>query len=178
VPTFPGDPDAVVRQLVSGGADLRENGRPVVTANPAAGGDRERLAEPLAPARVVLEFDVPVLPRAEPNVGGSLRAKLARKAEVKRAVADALGQFLLVGTVLRLPRPAAVTLTRYGRRQLDSDNLAGSLKVVRDTVALLVYDSSTDSEAAGFTWACRQERTKGPGFVRVRCQTTVPEEAA
>lgn len=45
----------------------------------------------------------------------------------------------VVGAVLRLhrppPVPAVVTITRIAPRPLDSDNLAGSAKAVRDTVA-------------------------------------------
>lgn len=63
------------------------------------------------------------------------------------------------------PEPIAaskptVTLTRIGRRALDTDNLAGSLKAVRDEVAKWL--GVDDGPRGPVTWAYRQETHKGP----------------
>lgn len=53
--------------------------------------------------------------------------------------------------------PAVVTFTRYSCNVLDSDNLAGAFKHVRDAMAkLLNIDDGSDS----VKWNYAQERTK------------------
>ena len=62
--------------------------------------------------------------------------------------------------------PVAVTLTHVGRR-MDTDNLAGAFKGVRDSLA--AWLGVDDGDEASVTWHYRQE-TGRPGGVRVRIQ--------
>lgn len=52
-----------------------------------------------------------------------------------------------------------VVLTRVATRGLDSDNLAGALKSVRDGVAD-VFFGGEDKETGGLSWVYRQETSK------------------
>lgn len=61
-------------------------------------------------------------------------------------------------------KPVSVTLTRLAPRTLDSDNLAGAFKAVRDEVALLCGFDDADPAC---TWLYGQERAKEYG---VRCE--------
>jgi hypothetical protein len=54
--------------------------------------------------------------------------------------------------------PAAITFTRYSCRKMDSDNLAGAFKHVRDQLAIEI---GIDDGSDRITWEYRQERTKG-----------------
>lgn len=56
----------------------------------------------------------------------------------------------------RPPLPVVVTLTRIGVRDLDSDNLAGGFKSVRDEVA--AWLGCGDSTRDPITWQYTQER--------------------
>lgn len=55
-------------------------------------------------------------------------------------------------------RRFVVVLTRVATRDLDSDNLAGALKSVRDGVAD-VFFGGEDKESGGLSWVYRQERS-------------------
>lgn len=55
-------------------------------------------------------------------------------------------------------RGFVVLLTRVATRDLDSDNLAGALKSIRDGVADVFFDGE-DREAGGLSWVYRQERS-------------------
>lgn len=50
--------------------------------------------------------------------------------------------------------PLHVVMTRFGRRRLDSDNLAGAFKHVRDEIADWLGINDGDETKA--TWECRQ----------------------
>jgi hypothetical protein len=64
-----------------------------------------------------------------------------------------------------LGRAAVVTLTRIAPRSLDSDNLSGSQKHVRDGVADAMFIDDRDPRV---TWAYAQERgAKGQYAVRI-----------
>jgi len=70
------------------------------------------------------------------------------------------------------PEPIAaskptITLTRIGRRALDTDNLSGSLKAVRDAVAKWL--GVDDGPKGPVTWAYAQEVNKSP-LMRVRIE--------
>jgi hypothetical protein len=54
------------------------------------------------------------------------------------------------------PLPVVVTLTRIGPRDLDTDNLAGGFKSVRDEVAAWLWCG--DSTRDPVTWVYRQQR--------------------
>lgn len=86
------------------------------------------------------------------------------QARARRARAQAAAVAAGLAQTEPVPTPCAVTITRVGRGVLDSDNLAGSAKHVRDAVAawLGVGDSPSDP----VRWEVLQE--KGEGYaVRV-----------
>jgi hypothetical protein len=58
------------------------------------------------------------------------------------------------------PLPVVVTMTRIGKRMLDDDNLSGSLKRVRDSIAS-VY--GVDDGSPLCRWVCEQEIGKEYG---------------
>lgn len=60
-----------------------------------------------------------------------------------------------------------ITLVRVSRRSLDLDNLAGSLKAVRDATA--TWLGVDDGPKGPITWAYAQEVTKSP-LMRVRIE--------
>jgi hypothetical protein len=66
-------------------------------------------------------------------------------------------QFMVYGHMLAAklpPLPATVTLTRVGPRKLDSDNLAGAFKFVRDQIAGLY---GVDDGSPLYVWQYGQE---------------------
>ena len=91
---------------------------------------------------------------SEANTRGHWRQRAAR-AKLQRACAkSALGH-----DIKGPPPPYVITITRIGPRKLDSDNLAGSAKAVRDGVAdwLRIDDGSPL-----LTWRYEQ-RSEGRG---------------
>lgn len=48
-----------------------------------------------------------------------------------------------------------ITLTRYGKRLLDDDNLAGSFKAIRDEIAKQL--DRDDNPKSGLSWTYRQQ---------------------
>lgn len=61
-----------------------------------------------------------------------------------------------------MPRfPVRVTFTRLGTRTLDSDNLAGAFKHVRDTVAAFFRVDDGDER---WGWVYQQEKAKEVGI--------------
>lgn len=106
-----------------------------------------------------LVFEVPMKAPSTPNLREHWSARDKRNASQKAAV------FRQV-PVLELPPAYEVRLVRIGVRRLDSDNLAGALKGVRDAVArrLRVDDGSTL-----VLWSYSQE-TDARGRERVRIE--------
>ena len=91
--------------------------KPALTPVPVS---RRSLTVVIAPLRLA----------SEANAGGKLRDKIARKGLVKNSVREAL-----MGIEVPVMIPVVVTLTRLGGKSLDDDNLARSMKSVRDVVA-------------------------------------------
>jgi hypothetical protein len=121
---------------------------------------------------VLWRFVVPIKTVSEANSHEHWRKRQTR-AKVQRATAQHIAAFELQGTgytLLDLPLPAVVTMTRISPRFLDSDNLQGSLKHVRDGLAdwLRVDDKRADVVA----YECEQERGSPPGVrVELRAMT-------
>lgn len=65
------------------------------------------------------------------------------------------------------PAPLVVTITRIGKGKMDSDNLDGSAKYVRDTIAKWL--GRDDSEEGCVEW--RVVQRKGPYGVEIRIET-------
>ena len=110
-----------------------------------------------------MRIEIPVRTWSEPNVRAHW-AQRARRAREQRRVARAYARAALAGQV-RPCAPLTVTLTRLAARRLDSDNLAASLKAVRDGVAdALGWDDGDDR----LSWRYAQEKLpRGQYAVRV-----------
>lgn len=85
------------------------------------------------PGRIVLLL--PILIESEQNRRDHWRTKARRVAEQK---AEVLIEWRRLIGKSNVTFPATVKLTRYGVRLLDSDNLAGGFKAVRDALAHLL----------------------------------------
>lgn len=92
--------------------------------------------------------------RSEANIGGDLRARIARKNAVKATVRAALGLVPTFGWRF----PVRVDLHRAGKRLLDDDNLAFAFKAVRDVVAEFV--GIDDGNTKLVRWGYSQERVR------------------
>lgn len=122
-------------------------------------------APPPPPAEWAVEFVVPWAPRNESNIGGGLRAKLARKAAAKSATDAAIPPVLSL-----LPLPVLVTLTRVGGlKRMDDDGLGTALKWVRDRVAAAL--GVDDGDTAKVRFRTRQRPGWGRARVLVRVET-------
>lgn len=94
-------------------------------------------------------------------------ARKARRAKQQRTMASWLVRgFWFLDKSKKPTMPLVITLTRLGARTLDSDNLAGSFKAVRDGIAdaLGVNDGSKDLD-----WRYRQAHDK-PAGIRIQIQ--------
>lgn len=126
-------PDLAAKCLALAGqpAATRERKPPAPLVEPAVARSRGRVA-----------VTVPVRVESEANAGGTLRAALARKASVKRAVFLALaphwrawGPF---GDRLRAGAAVRVRLVRIGGRMLDRANLPRAMKSAEDALATML----------------------------------------
>lgn len=97
---------------------------------------------------------------SEANVRHHWAARAKRVKSQRQTVAYAW----LVAQMPRDRKPANVLLTRYAPRKLDTDNLAGACKAVRDEIALLCGFDDRDESVR---WQYAQERAKG---YAVRCE--------
>lgn len=108
-----------------------------------------------APRRLLIRLTAPIRTVNESNTGGTLGAKLARKAAAKAVMALVLPRWAEVP-----PGPWVVTLTRYGAKRMDSDdNLRVAMKVIKDCIA--AWLGIDDGDTARVKWRYRQRA----GFV-------------
>jgi hypothetical protein len=129
---------------------------------------RRRLTPPKF-APVVATFDFPVwtlvLPLvvvSEANQREFWAKKYRRKIKQQSAV-DTAWRFRFDR---RPAAPAMITLTRLGGRRMDSDNLAGAFKHIRDQIArILGVDDGSDL----LTWRYAQE-PGGPRGIRIEIE--------
>jgi hypothetical protein len=136
---------------------------PTLTPPRKGGGKPAPTVLTAVPVRVVVEVDVPVRLVSEANAGGQRRAAIARKTAVKQAVRAALA------LVKPVPLPCRVTVTRYGAKELDTDNLPRSAKACRDVIAeWLGLPDDRDRRAK---WVVKQRPAWEP-FVRIRIEHT------
>lgn len=82
----------------------------------------------------MIRYEIPVRAVSEANLRECWQAR-RRRAKAQREVAyyHTVNEMACAHNRPRLPM--AITLTRIGKRRLDSDNLARSLKAVRDGIA-------------------------------------------
>lgn len=120
-----------------------------VAPSPVVPPKQPSLKTPPARRNLTIIVTVPITVKSESNTTGQLKAKLLRKSATKAAVFGSLPVLAEVP-----PGPWWVTLTRIGGRQLDSDNLQGSMKVVRDCVA--DWLQVNDGDRTRVRWKYRQ----------------------
>lgn len=106
-----------------------------------------------------MEIFLPVVIKSEANLREHWTAVAARKKKQKTWVLLALKACAPDGALLL---PCRVTFTRIGVRLLDSDNLSGGFKAVRDAVASWL--GVDDGPSAPVTWEYAQIKGKPPGF--------------
>ena len=95
---------------------------------------------------------VPVVVKSEMNLREHWAARHRRFA--KQAEAVKMVSLLSRIDLMQLAVPLRITLTRLGGKGLDSDNLAGGFKGIRDAVANLLMMDDADPR---LTWVYRQE---------------------
>lgn len=94
------------------------------------------------------------------------RQHWATKAKRAKSQRHALAWAWLAAGLPCERKPVTVTLTRLAPRSLDSDNLAGGFKAVRDEIASLCGFDDRDESVR---WVYAQEKAKTYG---VRCEVT------
>lgn len=97
-----------------------------------------------------LEFDIPLKVISEANCREHFRVK-AKRVKAQRGIVAAHCCTELWGR----PKPSRVVFTRVESRDLDSDNLAGAFKAVRDEVAKCL---NFDDRDKAVTWEYEQRR--------------------
>ncbi len=95
-------------------------------------------------------------------------ARKARRARDQRGeVAVSLaGVGAPIRAALRGARSLQVSFARVGGRTMDSDNLVGAMKHIRDAVALWL--GRDDGARSGITWVMPVEQESGDYAVRIR----------
>lgn len=113
-----------------------------------------------APMAEPLRWELHIRVVSEANQRGHWTAK-ARRAKAQRQAAYAA----LPAMVATLPLPLVVTLTRCEPRKLDTDNLAGAFKAVRDGVADALGNDDGDPRIEWRYDQRKPERGAAPGIV-------------
>lgn len=100
----------------------------------------------------MINVNVPIRTKSEANLREHWAAK-AKRVKLQRSLA----RNIVMSKIFQLKKSQQyrITLTRTGPRRLDSDNLAGSFKAIRDGIAdaLEVDDGSTF-----LCWEYKQEK--------------------
>jgi hypothetical protein len=112
----------------------------------------------------ILTWEVPLRLDTLSNAKGHWRTRYSRAKE-QRSIAEFMTWHALRENPVK--PPFRITITRIGKRKLDSDNLQGSAKHVRDGIADALQISDGDESAA--EWIVLQEIGKSYG-VRVRIE--------
>lgn len=121
----------------------------IPTARPvAADGKQPAPFLTTAKRKLCVRFTIPIRTQNESNTGGSLPAKLARKAATKAIVAGVLPRM-----TWEPDSKLIVRLTRNGTRKMDDDGVQASLKVIRDCIAAWIGRDDGDES---LRWVYRQ----------------------
>lgn len=99
----------------------------------------------------MIQLVVPIRIESEMNRRDHWAARYRRFKSQKKAV----GYCLLAHRVPDLP--VTVTMTRVAPKALDTDNLAGGMKAVRDAIAAWLAVDDADMRVI---WICQQRRGK------------------
>ena len=100
-----------------------------------------------------MTIDIPIHVVSEMNLREHYFARTKRKKAQRAAVQLYRRQ---IEKARKLRKPLTITLTRVAPRKLDSDNLAGAFKCVRDEIAKILQIDDGDETAA--TWEYRQTK--------------------
>jgi hypothetical protein len=123
-----------------------------------------------------LEFTVPVKATFTLNSREHWSARARKRKAERRSVGLAYRNAFIRTPSFTLSGPSwktyVVTLTRIGPRKLDSDNVQGALKAIRDEVAAQLGIDDGDPR---ITW--KYEQAKGEYAVRVVIETAEVEAA-
>lgn len=111
-----------------------------------------------------IEFTVPL--KLVTSLNSRTHWSVRAKATKRERAATALAARQSLRSLVPLLR---VTLTRFGPRSLDSDNLAGCFKATRDQLAA---EMKIDDGSGLVDWQYRQER--GEYGIRVRIEAITP----
>jgi hypothetical protein len=132
------------------------------TGSPARFQTRDGSGQGQATQSASVSLYAPIRIASTLNLREHWSARHRRSAQQRRAIALHL---LAVGGYDRPGLPVRVTLTRIAPRSLDTDNLAGGFKAVRDEVARWLGVDDADPRVE---WAYGQERGKAREYaVRV-----------
>lgn len=104
-------------------------------------------------------FYVPTKLVSEANMREHWAIKNKRKKAQQRAV-----ELVWLAQRIRVAPPVVVHLTRVGVRKLDSDNLAGSCKGVRDQIARLIGVDDGDERKVRWEYSQRKGLPKEYGL--------------
>lgn len=104
-------------------------------------------------------FYVPTKLVSEANMREHWAIKNKRKKSQQRAV-----ELVWLAQRIRVAPPVVVHLTRVGVRKLDSDNLAGSCKGVRDQIAKLIGVDDGDERKVRWEYSQRKGLPKEYGL--------------
>lgn len=106
-----------------------------------------------------ISFYVPTKLVSEANMREHWAIKNKRKKSQQRAV-----ELVWLAQRIRVAPPVVVHLTRVGVRKLDSDNLAGSAKGVRDQIAKMIGVDDGDERKVRWEYSQRKGLPKEYGL--------------
>jgi hypothetical protein len=116
---------------------------------------------------VNLTLELPIRLISEANNSQHWKHKRKRRESIKEEVIAEMSN-LLRGFPFRLP--CRVTLTRYGAKKMDDDNLVNSFKAVRDSVAKKL--GIDDGDRNNVQWIYDQESYKGKEYgIKIQIMT-------
>lgn len=133
-------------------------------------------AEPAIPARprstigspdvVALSITLPIKTVSESNTRRGARSKMTRTKAQRNAVRDRLRAM-----ALHLPRlPATVTVTRIGKRLLDTCNLPSAVKAIEDGIAdVYGVDDGQGERDGSYRWV-REQRVGAAYAVEIKIE--------
>ena len=110
----------------------------------------------------MIEVEIPIKTVSEANMREHWGSKHGRQILQGNAVVYGLFQYRKEIEQFRLP--LAISFTRIGKRELDSDNLQSAFKKIRDKVASILLVNDGDKR---ITWDYKQEIGKSYA-VRIR----------
>ena len=134
--------------------------------------EAERTCDDIPGHPVTLKLTVGIHTVSEINHHEHWRYRQKRAEEQHKTVAVALLRMPVKPRIPTRDAPLRVKLIRLAPRKLDSDNLAGAMKHVRDAVAKMLCVDDGNEELV--TWEVAQERMSGGTAVRIEFSKKEP----